>query len=187
MTSLSNKSKQVKPDKKIKGFFLVPRDIARLDIFRKKPFTKDRALFYLISHAVFKNNVIELERQGCKVEVKVNRNELFTSRLELRERWGRSLWWIDRFLAELEEKKLIKFSVVRTALKTKKPVNASSQRDFRKTRQPEFRKIGQLGIRINLLFLNNLDEGLKQKQVNRILEKPDNAKMKKPTAKPDTY
>lgn len=171
MTTLSEKSKQVKPDKKTGGFFLFPRDVSKLPYFRKKPFTKDRALIYLIGHAAFKNNEIELERQGCKVKIKLNRNEVFTSRLELKKRWGRSLGWIDRFLAEFEREKLIKISVVKTALKTKKQDNGSSQPEFRKTGQPKLRKIGQLGIRINLLFLNNLDEGLKQKQVNRILEK----------------
>jgi len=182
---LSKKPEQVKPEKKSKGFFLVPRDVSRLPFFNEdeKKYTRYRALLYLIDHAIFKTQIIELERQGRKIKIKVNRNEVFTSRLTLEKHWKRSLWWIDRFLSELEEKKLIKTLVVKTALKTEKTDNASSQRKTEKNRQRKIRKIAQLGIRVKLLFLDDLDEDLRRLRINRILEKTDNAKNEKPDNK----
>jgi len=178
---LSKKPEQVKPEKKSKGFFLVPRDVSRLPYFNEneKKYTRYRALLYLIDHAIFKTQEIELERQGRKIKIKVNRNEVFTSRLILKEHWKRSLKWIDRFLSELEEKKLIDKIVVRTALKTEKRDNALGQRKNGKKRQRKTRKIAQLGIRVKLLFLDDLDEDLRRLRINRILEKRDNAKNEK--------
>lgn len=171
MKTISEKSNQVSPEKKTHGFFQIPRDIFNLHYFWEKPFTKDRALNYLISHAVFKTNTIEIKRQNCTIKIKLNRNEVFTSRHKLRKHWGRSLGWIDRFLSKLERKKLIKTSVVETALKTKKRVYTSIPLKFRKTGLYRNEKTRLLGIRVKLLFLDDLDEERKQKQVYKILEK----------------
>ena len=178
MKTISKELQQVKPERKSKGFFLVPRDISRLPFFNEdeKKYTRYRALLYLIDHAIFKAQTIELKRQNQIIKINMNRNEVFTSRLILAKQWKRSVWWIDRFLNWLESKKLIEKTVVRTALKTEKTYNASSQRKNKKNIHPKMRKIAQLGIRVKLLFLDNLDEDLRQLRINRILEKTDNAK-----------
>ena len=178
MTSISEKPKQVKPERKSKGFFLVPRDISRLPFFNEdeKKYTRYRALLYLIDHAIFKTQTIELKRQNQIIKIKLNRHEIFTSRPILAKHWNRSIWWIDHFLNWLESEKLIEKTVVRTALKTEKTDATSIQRKNEKNRRHKMRKIADLGIRVKLLFLDNIDENLRRLRINQILEKTDATK-----------
>jgi len=169
--SLSDQKSKVKSAKKSHGFIQIPRDVFDLPCFWKKPFTKDRALVYLIRRAVFKNQTIELKRQNINVKIKLNRNEIFTSRHKLREHWGRSFGWIDRFLIKFDSKNLIRVSLVETSLKTKKQVYTSVPYRKRKTGLYQNRETRQLGIRVKLLFLDDIGEMKKQKQVNEILAK----------------
>ena len=189
MKTISKELQQVKPERKSKGFFLVPRDISRLPFFNEdeKKYTRYRALLYLIDHAIFKAQTIELKRQNRIIKINMNRNEVFTSRLILKENWNRSVWWIDRYLTELEGMKLIKKEIIRTALKTKKTYTPKGHPKNEKNIHPKMRKIADLGIRIKLLFLDDLDEDLRRLRINRILEKQTTQNEKKQTPKPDTY
>ena len=181
MPTIPKDKPPVKPESLSHGFFSVPRDISNLSFFNEKKITKHHALIYLISHAAFKNNTIELERQNCKIKIKISRNEVFTTKRELKKRWRRSLGWIDRFLLNLEDKKLIEYSIVETSLKTQKQVHTLGS--YRKGKTGPYRNIKtrQLGIRVKLLFLDDLDKMKKQKQINEVLAKQVHKKNEKRT------